>query len=85
MKYRLSANNGEFLAAVASQGGAIVNGPIDLLQAHIDRGELVPILTQYVERRAGMYVVYPPGRLVAGRVRMLSDALHAHFQGKGIA
>lgn len=84
MKYRLSANNGEFLAAVASRGGAIVSGPVALLQGHIDRGELVPILTDFVQRQAGMYVVYPPGRLVAGRIRMLSDALHAHFRDQRV-
>ena len=84
MKYRLSANNGEFLAAIASQGCAIVGGPLALVQERIERGELVPILADFNHRKAGMYAVYPPGRLVAGRVRMLSDALHAHFQGRTI-
>jgi len=84
MKYRLSANNGEFLAAVASYGQAIVSGPLALVQSYIDSGQLVPILTKFVPPEAGMYAVYPPGRLVAGRVRVLSDALHAHFQGVDI-
>jgi DNA-binding transcriptional LysR family regulator len=84
MKYRLSANNGEFLAAVASYGQAIVSGPLALVQSYIDSGQLVPILTKFVPPEAGMYAVYPPGRLVAGRVRVLSDALHAHFQGSDI-
>ena len=80
MKYRLSANNGEFLAAVASCGQAIVSGPVALLQSYIDSGALLPILTEFVPPEVGMYAVYPPGRLVAGRVRALSDALHEHFQ-----
>ena len=80
MKYRLSANNGEFLAAVASYGQALVAGPVALLQGHFDSGALVPILTEFARPEVGMYAVYPPGRLVAGRVRLLSDALYEHFQ-----
>ena len=36
MNYRLSANNGEFLAAVASFGQALVTGPVAFLQSYID-------------------------------------------------
>jgi len=84
MKYRLSANNGEFLAAVSSYGQAIVSGPVALVQSYIDNGSLVPILTRFARPAVGMYAVYPPGRLIAGRVRVLSDALHEHFQGREI-
>jgi len=80
----LSANNGEFLAAVASCGQAIVSGPVALLQIYIDSGALVPILTEFERPEVGMYAVYPPGRLVAGRVRLLSDALYEHFRERRI-
>ena len=84
MSYRLSANNGEFLAAVASFGQALVTGPVAFLQSYIDRGALVPILTEFARPEVGMYAMYPPGRLVATRVRVLSDALYEHFQGRWI-
>ena len=84
MSYRLSANNGEFLAAVASFGQALVTGPVAFLQSYIDSGALIPILTEFARPEVGMYAVYPPGRLVAGRVRVLSDALYEHFQGRAI-
>jgi DNA-binding transcriptional LysR family regulator len=84
MSYRLSANNGEFLAAVASFGRALVTGPVAFLQPYIDRGALVPILTEFARPEVGMYAVYPPGRLVATRVRVLSDALYEYFQGRAI-
>ena len=84
MSYRLSANNGEFLAAVASFGQALVTGPVAFLQPYIDSGALIPILTEFARPEVGMYAVYPPGRLVAGRVRVLSDALYEHFQGRVI-
>jgi DNA-binding transcriptional LysR family regulator len=84
MSYRLSANNGEFLAAVASFGRALVTGPVAFLQPYIDRGALVPILTEFERPEVGMYAVYPPGRLVATRIRVLSDALYEYFQGRAI-
>jgi DNA-binding transcriptional LysR family regulator len=84
MKYRLTANNGEFLAAVASHDLAIVSGPVALLQNHIDSGELVRILDEYVRPAVGMYAVYPPGRMLAGRVRVFSDALYEHFRERVI-
>jgi DNA-binding transcriptional LysR family regulator len=84
MKYRLSANNGEFLAAVASHGHAIVSGPVAFLQDYIEAGDLVEILTGYPRPEVGMYAVYPPGRLVSKRVKVFSDALYAHFCERSI-
>jgi DNA-binding transcriptional LysR family regulator len=80
VKYRLSANNGELLAKVATLGLAITAGPLFYLQEYIDRGELVPILIEFSNPEAGMYAVYPPGRLVSRRVKMLSDYLFEHFR-----
>ena len=84
MKYRLSANNGEFLASVASRGLAIANGPLAILQKYIAAGDLVTILTDYPHQSVGMYAVYPPGRLISKRVKVLSDALYAHFDESAI-
>jgi DNA-binding transcriptional LysR family regulator len=84
VKYRLSANNGEFLAAVACHGNAIVSGPLALVQKHIDNGELVPILRDHVRPEVGMYAIYPPGRLVSRRVKVFSDALYEHFRERSI-
>lgn len=82
VKSRLSANNGEVLANFARQGLGIFNGPLFYLQAYIDSGELVPILTDYPRQKVGIYAVYPPGRLVSRRVKMLSDYLLAYFKGR---
>ncbi|MDJ0778405.1 MAG: LysR family transcriptional regulator [Gammaproteobacteria bacterium] len=84
VRYRVSANNGEFLATLASRDLAVVNGPRAYLWKFVERGELVPILTEYPSPSIGMYAVYPPGRLVSRRVRALSDALYAHFQDREI-
>ena len=82
MRYRVSANNGEFLAALASHDLAVVNGPRAYLNSFVERGELVPILTDFPSPAIGMYAVYPPGRLVSQRVKVFSDALYSHFQGR---
>lgn len=84
MKYRLSANNGEFLAKAASHGLGICALPLFYLQEYIDRGELNSILKDFPRAAAGMYVIYPPGRLVSRRVKMLSDYLFSYFQNKVI-
>ena len=84
MKYRMSANNGEFLGALAQHGQGIVNGPLAYLQNLIDQGELVQILTDFSTQVTGMYAVYPPGRLVSQRVRVFSDVLYAHFRERSI-
>lgn len=84
VKYRLSANNGELLAEVASHGLAICAGPLFYLQEHIERGKLIPILTKFERDAAGMYAVYPPGRIVSRRVKMLSDYLFEYFHDRSI-
>ena len=80
VKYRVSANNGELLASLASFGLAITSGPLFYLQDYINRGELVEILTDYPKPEAGIYAVYPPGRLISRRVKLLSDYLFEHFK-----
>jgi DNA-binding transcriptional LysR family regulator len=80
VKSRMSANNGEVLANLARHGLGIVNGPLFYLQGFIDSGELIPILTDYPKQEVGIYAVYPPGRLVSRRVKMLSDYLLAYFR-----
>ena len=84
VKYRLSANSGELLAKIACHGLAITSGPLFYLQGYIDRGELIPILTDYPAPESGMYAVYPPGRIVSRRVKMLSDALFEYFRNSSI-
>lgn len=80
VKSRMSANNGDFLAQLACDGLGITSAPLFHLQAYIDRGELVPILTQFPKPEVGVYAVYPPGRMVPRRVKVFSDYLFEWFQ-----
>ena len=83
-KHRLSANNGTLLAKVASQGLLISAGPMFFYKDLVDDGQLKTILTQYTPRAVGMYAVYPPGRLVSLRVKMLSNFLFDYYQQQSI-
>ncbi len=80
IKSRIRANNGEFLATMASHGLGFTSGPLFFLQRFIDSGELVPVLSDWVVPAVGMYAVYPPGKLVSRRVKLLSDYLFDYFQ-----
>ena len=75
MNYRLTANNGDFLGAVATHGLALVSGPTAILSTYFERGELVRLFEDFPRPEAGMYAVYPPGRLITNRVRKFSDYL----------
>jgi len=84
LKHRISVNSGEFISLLASRGLALVSAPLPLLQDYIDRGELRPILREFERPIIGVYAVYPPGRLVSRRARVLSDTIYAHYHERAV-
>jgi len=76
---RIRANNGEALAAAASAGLGVTTGPTFILARYLGDGSLVRILEPYRRPATGIYAVYPPGRLLPGRVQAFSDFLAARF------
>jgi DNA-binding transcriptional LysR family regulator len=70
---RLSANNGQILAAAAEQGLGIAILPTFVVHRALNEGRLVPILSDWELEQAGIYLVYPPGRQSTRRVRVFSD------------
>ncbi len=84
IKSRVRANNGELLANMASRGLGFTSGPLFYLQKYIEQGELIPVLSDWTVPCVGMYGVYPPGRLVSRRVKMLSDFLFEYLRDKSI-
>jgi len=72
---RMRANNGDALASAAAAGLGIVNTPDFIVAELIERGKLVPVLTEYRHPPLGIYAVFPPGRLMPRRVQMLADFL----------
>jgi DNA-binding transcriptional LysR family regulator len=76
---RLRANNGEALATAAMSGVGIVSGPTFLLNTAIQSKQLKLILKQFKGSSAGIYAVYPPGRLTSNRVKVFTDFLVKRF------
>ena len=76
---RIRANNGEALAAAAIAGMGITKGPTFILGSLIKEGSLVPVLNKYQSPPAGIYAVYPPGRLIPRRIQVFSDFLAQRF------
>ena len=76
---RMSANNGDFLARMAINGLGITNGPTFLLDEYIKDGQLKVILQQYQRACVGMYALFPPGRLIPSRVKVLVEFLQQQY------
>ncbi|WP_336366380.1 LysR family transcriptional regulator [Marinobacter sp. C2H3] len=73
----MHANNGETCCAAALAGEGIILQPGFLVNGAIERGHLVPLLTDYESRRLGVYAVYPSRRFVTPKVRAMVDFLLA--------
>lgn len=78
-KQRLRANNGDFLVNAAMQGLGIFQSPTFLCDDFRREGKLRSILQEYQRPGLGMYALYPPGRLIPRRVRLLVDFLQEKF------
>lgn len=78
-KPRLRANNGDFLVNAAMQGLGIFQSPTFLCDEFRRAGTLRTILEEYQRPGLGMYALYPPGRLIPRRVKLLVDFLQEKF------
>lgn len=78
-RIRMRANNGEVLAKAAISGMGLVSGPSFILGQYVRSGELVQVLENYRQPSVGIYLLYPPGRLMPRRVQVFSDYLKESF------
>jgi len=78
---RLQANNGDCLRQAAEDGHGIVMGPSFILYRSIERGALVPLLTDCRWPLLNAYAVYPRTRHLSRRVRAFVDFLAERFAG----
>ncbi len=76
---RLSANNGDFLTKAAINGLGIVNSPTFLINEYVKSGKLCEILKGYQAEPTGIYALFPPGRLIPRRVRVLVEYLQKQY------
>lgn len=71
----MRSNNGDTCTKAAIAGQGIVLQPDFMVQAHLDRGELVELLPQWQADEFGIYAVYPTRRHLPAKVRLMIDFL----------
>lgn len=77
----LKAGNGEFLRDAAVAGLGIVQLPTFIVYQEIERGALIPLLTEYQLSPLAAYAIYPQTRHLSQRVRAFVDFLIQRFEG----
>jgi DNA-binding transcriptional LysR family regulator len=71
----LQIDNGEAQRTAALAGAGIAYLPLDLVQADLAAGRLVPILTHWQTLTLPVHLVHPSRRLVPRRLTALMDAI----------
>ncbi|QQA41736.1 LysR family transcriptional regulator [Pelagovum pacificum] len=77
---RYKADNGTALLAAALAGIGIGYLPDCVTHEHLESGALVPVLTDCPPPPAAAYVVRPPGRNPARKIRVLTEMLIEDFE-----
>jgi len=76
---RFKADNGAALAAAAIAGLGIASLPDFLTETALASGALVPVMSHYPMPEGGIFIVRPPGRHPARKIRALTEILIEHF------
>lgn len=77
----IKASNGEYLRDAAIRGLGIVLLPTFIAHQAIERGDLVPLLTEYRQPELEVHALYPQTRHLSLRVRVFVDFLVGRFEG----
>jgi DNA-binding transcriptional LysR family regulator len=79
MRVRMQSNNGRVLRDAAIAGLGVAREPSFIAYRAIERGELVPLLTDYRWNELAIYTVYPPTRHLSARARAFIDFVRARI------
>jgi DNA-binding transcriptional LysR family regulator len=82
VKGRLHFSNADACLAAAEAGLGIARIPSFMAGPRLRAGSLKPLLRDFEEGPRGVYALYPPGRHLAFKVRVLVDFLVERFRGK---
>ncbi|MGO4871106.1 MAG: LysR family transcriptional regulator [Roseiarcus sp.] len=78
---RLRFSSAEACLAAAEAGLGVAHVPSFMAGPRFRAGVLKPLLQSFEERPLGVHVLYPPGRHLAFKVRVLVDFLAERFRG----
>lgn len=79
MQARMRANNGGVLRDAAIAGMGLTLAPSFIVWKAIERGQLVPLLTDHRWIELAIYSVYPPTRHLSARARAFIDFVRARI------
>jgi DNA-binding transcriptional LysR family regulator len=82
VRSRMDATESAPLIQVAMQGFGVIYMPDMLVQPHIDHGELVPVLQDYVRSDMWLSAAYLQRRHNSAALRALLDFLESRFSGR---
>lgn len=80
---RLTANNGDALLQAAERGLGIAYAPSFMACDALKSGRVVQVLPDLPHKELGVHLVYPEGRYLQPKLRVLIDFLAGHFKGRG--
>ncbi|MBN9203998.1 LysR family transcriptional regulator [Methylibium petroleiphilum] len=72
-RYVLSVNDSNAYVAAGLAGLGVVQAATFMLQTHISRGELEPVLADWCSEPVPIHVVYPPNRHLSAKLRVFVD------------
>ncbi len=79
IKSAITANNGDFLNAMAISGRGIIIQPTFIDWEALAQKQLIPILSDYKLPEINAYAVYPHTRFASRKVRLFIDFLSERF------
>ncbi len=79
---RLRFSSAEACLAAAENDLGVARVPSFVAGPCFRTGRVVPVLRQFEDSPSGIHVIYPPGRHLALKVRVLVDFLSARFHGE---
>lgn len=81
LKSNFKCDSAEMMVEASRQGIGILIAPMFFVKSELDRGTLVPVLTDYTTwPERNLYAVFPPNRFVSTRLRLFVDHIHAYCQ-----
>lgn len=80
LRPRLRYSNAEACLRAAEMGLGIANVPDFVAAASLAAGRSRPVLSGFAEDFGGIYALYPPGRHLAAKVRVLVDFLSDRYR-----
>lgn len=79
---RLRFSSADACLIAAERGLGIAHAPSFMAGPRFRERRLVPLLQDYEDRSMGIYAIYPPGKHLALKVRVLIDFLAERFKGE---